>query len=170
MDKDGPTFRKTIRNTTSFLYGLISTKKEFRAKATSTSVDTIGNSVRTRSRVFLQSKEVTKLSLIKSPINVIRSLLNKSQSLFMLTVPRAFLTCLENGSPILTKSSTRVILFSKRWPSSSVRALRVSTGFLLRQARWLFLHLAKAMHFSVCVQGKVETSVSRVDVCEDFHE
>ena len=35
-------------------------------------------------------------------------------------------------------------------------------GFLLRQARSLPLHLAKAMSFSVCAQERVETSASRV--------
>ena len=51
--------------------------------------------------------------------------------------------------------------FTKGCPSSSVTALRDSTGFLLRQARWPFQHLAREMSFSVCVQVRVETSVSR---------
>ena len=84
-------------------------KEKLRTQATSTPADTVGNSVRARSRVFLQSKEVIKLSLIKSPIDAIRSLLNKAQNFFILKVPGAFLTCLENGSPVLTKSSTRFI-------------------------------------------------------------
>ena len=98
-----------IRNITSLQYGLISTKEELRTKPTSTSVNIVGNSVRSRSRAFLQSKEVIKLSLINSPIDVIRSLLNISQNIIMLVMSRAFLACLENGSPVLTKSSTRVI-------------------------------------------------------------
>ena len=73
----------------------------------------------------------------------------------MLLMSRAFLASLEDGSPVFTKSSTRVILILQG-------VLRVSTGFLLRQARWLFLHRAEAMSFSVCVHGMVETSVSRV--------
>ena len=77
-DKDGPTFSKTITNSTSLQYGLISTKEELRTKTTSTSVDTVGNSVRARSRVFLQSKKVIKLGLINSPADVIRSMLDKS--------------------------------------------------------------------------------------------
>ena len=50
---------------------------------------------------------------------------------------------------------------SKGWPSSSVTALRDNTGFLLRQARCPLLHPARALSFSVCVQGRVETSASR---------
>ena len=46
--------------------------------------------------------------------------------------------------------------------SSCVTALRVSTGFLLRQARCPLLHLARAMSVSACVQGRVEKSASRV--------
>ena len=49
-------------------------KEELRAKATSTSASTVWNSVRARSRVFLQCKEVIKLSLIDGPIDVIREL------------------------------------------------------------------------------------------------
>ena len=53
---------------------------------------------------------------------------------------------------------------AKGWPSSSVTALSVSTGFLLRQARCPLLHLARAVSISVCVQERFETSVSRVAV------
>ena len=75
----------------------------------STSVDTVGNSVMSRSRVFLQCKEF-KFSLINGPTDVIKSQLDKSQNLFMLMIPRAFLACLDNGSSILTKYSSRFIL------------------------------------------------------------
>ena len=51
--KDGPTYSKTVRNSTSLQDGLISVKEELRAKATSTSVDTVRSSIRSRSRVFL---------------------------------------------------------------------------------------------------------------------
>ena len=77
-DEDGPTFSKTIRNIPSLQNGLIGIEEELRTKATSTPVDTVGNSVRARSRIFLQSNEVVELGLINNPINVIRSLLNKS--------------------------------------------------------------------------------------------
>ena len=46
--------------------------------------------------------------MVKSPTDVIKSLLNKPQN-FMLIMPRAFLACLEDGSPVLTKSSARFI-------------------------------------------------------------
>ena len=62
-----------------------------------------------QSRVFLQSKEFIKVSLMNSLIDVIRSLLNILQNIFVLVIPRAFFACLENGSPILTKSSSRFI-------------------------------------------------------------
>ena len=109
-DKDGLTFSKTIRNSTSFQDSFISNKEELRTQATSTSVGTIGNSVRARSRVFLSRKEVIQLSLINSPSDVIRSLLNISQNIFVLVMPRVFLARLENGSPMITKSSSRFIL------------------------------------------------------------
>ena len=109
-DKDGPTFSKTIRNSTSFQDSFKSIKEELRTQATSTPVGTVENSVRARSRVFLESKEVIKLSLINSPTDVIRSLLNISQNIFVLVMPRAFLACLENGSPIITEYSSRFIL------------------------------------------------------------
>ena len=83
--------------------------EEPRTKALITSVDTVENSVRSKSRVFLWSKEVIKFSPINSPIDVVRSLLNKSQNLFMLKVPQAFLACLENGFPVFTESSTTCI-------------------------------------------------------------
>ena len=51
--------------------------------------------------------------------------------------------------------------FSKGRPSSSVTALRENTCFLLRQARCPLLHLAKAVFFSVCVQGRFVISASR---------
>ena len=35
--------------------------------------------------------------------------MNKSQNPFVMVMPWAFLTCLKNGSPLLTESSTRVI-------------------------------------------------------------
>ena len=122
-DKDSSTFSKTIRNSTSFQESSFSIKQELRTQTTSTSVGTVRNSVRARSRVFLQCKEFIKFSLINGPTDVIRSVLNMSQTIFMLVMSRASLACLENGSPILTKSS-----FSKRWPSSSVTALRDGTG------------------------------------------
>ena len=67
-DRDGLTFSKTIRNITSLQYSLISTKEELRTKATSASVDTEKESVKSKSRVFLQSKEVINLSLTDGPI------------------------------------------------------------------------------------------------------
>ena len=54
-DKDGPTFSKTVRKSTSLQHGFIGTTEELRTKATSTLVDSVGNSVRDRSRVFLQT-------------------------------------------------------------------------------------------------------------------
>ena len=74
---------------------------------------------------------------------------------------RAFHTCLESGSPILTKSSPRFIFVFHGEPSSSATALTESTGFLLRQARCPLLHLAEALSFSVCVQGRLMISFSR---------
>ena len=44
--------------------------------------------------------------------------------------------------------------FSKGWPSSSVRALRDNTGFLLRHARCPPLNLAKAVSFSICLRPR----------------
>ena len=35
----------------------------------------------------------------------------------MMVMPWAFLTCLENGSPVLTESSARVIFILQGWPS-----------------------------------------------------
>ena len=78
-DKDGPTIGKTIKNSTSLQDGFISIGEELRTQATSTSLDAVGNSVRARSRVFLQCKEFIKFSLINSPTDVIRSVLNISQ-------------------------------------------------------------------------------------------
>ena len=80
----------------------------------STPVDTVGNSVRARSRIFLQSKEVIKLGLIKSPADVIKSMLDKSKNIFMLVMSRAFVACLENGSPVFAKSSSRVMFIIQR--------------------------------------------------------
>ena len=51
--------------------------------------------------------------------------------------------------------------FSKGWPSSSVTALRDNTSFVLRQAHCPPLHLAEAVSFSVCVQGRFVISASR---------
>ena len=51
--------------------------------------------------------------------------------------------------------------FSKGWLCSSVTVLRDNTGFLLRDARCPPLHLAKAVSFSVCVQGRFVISASR---------
>ena len=104
-DKDGPTFGKTVRNCTSLQDGFTSMKEELRTQATRTSVNAVGNSIKARSRIFLQIKEVIKLGLINSPADVIRSMLNMSQNIFMLVMSRR----LENGSPIFTKSSSRVI-------------------------------------------------------------
>ena len=138
-----------------------SIKEELRTQATSTPVGTIWNSVRVRSRIILQSKEVVKLGLINSPTVVIKSLLNISQNIFVLVMSRAFLACLENGpqysQSLLPDSSS----FSKGWPSSSVTALRDNTGFFLRHARCPPLHLAKAVSFSVCVQGRFVISAWR---------
>ena len=64
---------------------------------------------------------------------------------------------LQYSQSLLPDSSS----FSKGWPSSSVTALRESTGFLVRQARCPLLHLAKAVSFSVCVQGRFVISASR---------
>ena len=47
--KDCPAFTKTIKNIPSHQYGLIGIQEELRAKATNTSVDTVVNSVRSRS-------------------------------------------------------------------------------------------------------------------------
>ena len=93
-------------NGTSFQQVPVSIKEELQTQTTSTPVGTVGNSVRARRRVSLQSKEVIKFSLISSPTDVIRSLLDTSQNIFVLVMPRAFHACLENGSPILTKSSS----------------------------------------------------------------
>ena len=89
--------------------GFISMKEELRTQATSTSVNAVGNSIRARSRIFLQSKEVIKLGFLNSLADVIRSMLDKPQNIFMLVMSRAFVACLENCSPIFAKSSSRVI-------------------------------------------------------------
>ena len=130
-------------------------------------VDTVGNSVRSRSRVFLQSNEVIKLSLINSPLDVIRSLLNKSQNFFLLIImPRAFWRAwkmVPQYSQSLVPDSSS---FSKVWPSSSVTALRVSTGFLLRQARWPFLQPEQCL-FLFASKGGLRP---QFHVFQDFHE
>ena len=71
-------------------------KGELRTHATRTPVSTVRNSVKARNRVFLDNKEVIKLSLINGPTNVIKSLLNISQNIFVLVMPRACLACLED--------------------------------------------------------------------------
>ena len=96
-DKNSSTLSKMIRNSTSFHKSSVSIKEELRTKIPGTPVGNIWNSVGARSQIFLQSKEIVKLGLMKSPAYVIRSLLVMS---------RGFDTCLENGSPILTKPST----------------------------------------------------------------
>ena len=86
-------------------------KEELRAKATSTSFNAVGNFIMARSRIVLRRKEVMKLCLINSRTDAIKRLLNIFQNIFMLVMLRAFLACLETGSPALTHSSSRVILF-----------------------------------------------------------
>ena len=73
-DKNSSTLSKMIRNGTSFQKSSVSIKEDLRAQTCSTPVGTIWNSVRARSRIFLQSKEVVKLGLINSPTDVIKSL------------------------------------------------------------------------------------------------
>ena len=51
----------------------------------------------------------TSLRRMNSPTDVIRSVLSVSQNVFVLVMSRAFFACLENSSPILTKSSSRFI-------------------------------------------------------------
>ena len=48
--------------------------------------------------------------------------------------------------------------FSRAWPSSSVTAWRQSTCFLASQARRPSLHFARALSFSVSVQGRLRTA------------
>ena len=127
-----------------------------------TSVDTVGNSVRSRSRVFLQSKEVIKLSLINSPIDVIRSLFNKSQNLFMLVMSRAFFfACLENGSPIFAMSSSRVIFSIQGVALFICNSTEGQHRFLVAPGTLALSTSSQSNVFSVCVQGRVETSASR---------
>ena len=105
-DKDSCAFSKTIRNSTSFQENSVSIKEELLTQTTGTPLGTVRNSVRARNRIFFQSKGVVKLSLINSPTDVIRSMLDISQNIFVLVMSRAFHACWENGFPILTKSSS----------------------------------------------------------------
>ena len=71
----------------------------------STPVRTMWNSVRTKKRIFLQSKEFVDPRLISRAADVIKSMLDILQKI-VLVICVAFHTCMENGSPILTKSSS----------------------------------------------------------------
>ena len=75
-------------------------------KIPGTSVGTIWNSIRARCRILLQSDEFIKFGTTNCPTDIVRSFLNIPQDIFVLVVPLAFHTCLENGFPILTKSSS----------------------------------------------------------------
>ena len=67
-----------IMNGTSFQKSSVGIKEELRTKIPGTFAGTKWNSVRARSLIFIQSKEVVKLSLINSPTDVARSLLDTS--------------------------------------------------------------------------------------------
>ena len=71
----------------------------------------------------------------------------------MAMVPLAFNARLKNR----TQYSRSLLSDS----SSPVTAWRQSIGFLERQARRPSLHFAKALSFSVCVQGRLHISSSR---------
>ena len=57
---------------------------------------------------------------------------------------------------------------SKGWPSSSVTAWRQSIVFLARQPRCPDLHLASALSFSACVQGRFAISSSLMQDADEI--
>ena len=67
-----------IMNGTSFQKRSVGIEEGLRTKIPGTFAGTKWNSIRARSRIILQSKEVVKLSLINSPADVVRSLLDTS--------------------------------------------------------------------------------------------
>ena len=93
-------------NGTSFQQTLLSVKEELGAQSPRTSVSAKWNSIGARCRIFLHGNELVKLGPINGPTDVVRSLLNISKDILVLVMSRAFDTCLENGTPILTKLST----------------------------------------------------------------
>ena len=97
---------KMFRDGTSFQQILISVEKELGAQATRTRIGGIRNSIKARCRIFLQSNEFIKFGTVKDPTDVGRSFLNIPQVIFVLVMPRALDTSLENGTPILTKPSS----------------------------------------------------------------
>ena len=118
------------------------------------------NSIRTRRRIHLFGHDFVTLILDDYLADVVRSLLNIPQDLFILVVPLTFGACLNNCTPItslLTDSSS----FSRGWSSSTVTAKWKSMGFLARRARSPSLHFAKALSFSVCVQVRFSIPASR---------
>ena len=76
--KDRPTFSELFWNGTSFQQILKSIKEELGAQSHRTSVSAIWNSIGARCRIFLHGNELVKLGPISGPMDVVRSLLNKS--------------------------------------------------------------------------------------------
>ena len=111
----------------------------------------IRDSVRAKCRILLHANEFVMLGPINHPTDVVRSLLNMMQKIFNLVVPRALGAYLENRAPVFTWPSAWFI-------SDSVEAKH---RVLIRQARSPSLHLASALFFSVCVQGRFLISASR---------
>ena len=77
-DEDNSTLSKMLWNGTSFQQRSVSIEEELRTKPSGTPVGTIWNSIRARSRIFLQSNEFVKFGLINGPADVVRSLLTVS--------------------------------------------------------------------------------------------
>ena len=155
-------FGKMLRNGTSFQQILISVEKELGAQPSRTLEGAIRNSIRARCRICLQSNKFIKFGTINGPTDIVRSFLNIPQDIFVLVMPRAHDAGLKNRTPILTKpSSLFIFVFQGMTVFISERALRQGTGFLARQARCPTLHLAGALFFSVCVQGRFVISASR---------
>ena len=70
-------FSDMFWNGTSFQQTLVSVEEELRTETPGTSEGTIWNSIRARSRIFLQSNKFVKRGLINGPADVVMSFLNK---------------------------------------------------------------------------------------------
>ena len=137
--KDRSAYSKMFRNSSSFQQVLVGIEEELGAQTARTL--TIRNSIGARIRIFLQRNGLVELGMIDRPAGIDRGFFEHAASCLrtgrvsdLLREPRKiFLQYSQSLLPGVSSSS-------KGWPSSSVTALRHSTGFLARQARCPDLH------------------------------
>ena len=75
---------------TSFQQRPVSIKEELQTQTPGTLEGTLWNSVRARSRIFFPSDWFVKLGLVNGPADIVRSLLDTSQNIFVMMMSRAF--------------------------------------------------------------------------------